>query len=88
MLDELSRGEALTRSHREESIAILARFSGLAPEVLARTFEHRPVSPVGPVTDEIAAAQQRTADLFLEHRLLPRRVDIGSVVWRPQAGTQ
>ncbi|MDH4608568.1 aliphatic sulfonate ABC transporter substrate-binding protein [Pseudomonas sp. BN102] len=85
LLDELSAAEALTRSHRDESIAILARFTGLAPAVVARTFEHRPASPIGPVTAEIIAAQQRTADLFRENRLLPRRVDVASAVWQPKA---
>ncbi|MCY1295516.1 putative aliphatic sulfonates-binding protein [compost metagenome] len=56
---------------------------GLPEAVIERTFSHRPASPPLPMSDEIIAAQQRTADLFLENRLLPRRVDIASAVWRP-----
>jgi sulfonate transport system substrate-binding protein len=81
LLDQLSQAEALTRSRRAESIALLAGFMGLPPEVIARSFEHRPPSPILPVSADIVAAQQRTADLFLENRLLPKAVDIGSAVW-------
>jgi len=83
VLGVISEAEALTRSDRDGSIALLAKFMGLPPAVIERSFQHRPPSPIGPVTDDIAAAQQRTADLFLENRLLPKRVDVGSAVWRP-----
>ena len=83
VLGVISEAEALTRSDRDGSIALLAKFMGLPPAVIERSCQHRPASPIGPVTDDIAAAQQRTADLFLENRLLPRRVDVGSAVWRP-----
>jgi len=54
----------------------------LPEEVVQRSFSHRPASPVLPVTDEIVAAQQRTAQLFFDNKLLPKRVDIASAVWR------
>ena len=82
LLDELNHAEALTRSDEAASIALLARVTGLGEVVIARAFSHRPPSPIGPLTAEIVAAQQRTADLFFEHRLLPRRVDVAAAVQR------
>jgi sulfonate transport system substrate-binding protein len=34
------------------------------------------------VSDEIIAAQQHTAQLFFDNRLLPRQVQIAPAVWR------
>ncbi|SDH06909.1 sulfonate transport system substrate-binding protein [Pseudomonas flavescens] len=83
LLDELGRAEALTRDDKVASIRLLSRFMGLPEAVIERTFSHRPASPPIALSDEIIAAQQRTADLFLENRLLPKRVDVKSAVWRP-----
>lgn len=83
LLDELGRAEALTRDDKSASISLLSRFMGLPDAVIERTFSHRPPSPPIPVSDEVVAAQQRTADLFLENRLLPKRVDVQSAVWKP-----
>ncbi|MHC6225877.1 aliphatic sulfonate ABC transporter substrate-binding protein [Pseudomonas sp. X10] len=83
LLDELSEAEALTRSDEAGSIRLLAAFMGLPEAVVRRTFSHRPASPILPVTDDIVAAQQRTADLFFENRLLPRQVQVQGAVWRP-----
>jgi len=84
LLDEISRAEALTRSDEAGSIRLLAQFMGLPEEVVQRSFSHRPASPVLPVSDEIVAAQQRTAQLFFDNKVLPKRVDIAGAVWRRQ----
>ena len=83
LLDELTRAEALTRSDEAGSVRLLAQFMGLPEAVIVRAFSHRPASPILPVSAEIVAAQQRTADLFLENHLLPKRVDVASAVWQP-----
>ncbi|SEJ41206.1 sulfonate transport system substrate-binding protein [Azotobacter beijerinckii] len=83
LLEELGRAEALIRDDRAGSVRLLAGFTGLPEAVIEHTFSHRPVSPILPVSDEIVAAQQRTADLFLENRLLPKRVEVTAAVWRP-----
>ncbi|WJD65358.1 aliphatic sulfonate ABC transporter substrate-binding protein [Pseudomonas kurunegalensis] len=82
LLDEISRAEALTRSDEAGSIRLLAQFMGLPEAVVQRSFSHRPASPISPVTAEIVAAQQRTAALFFDNKILPKRVDIAGAVWR------
>jgi len=82
LIAELNRAEALTRSEEGPSIAVLAKVTGLSEAVIARAFSHRPPSPIGPLTSEIIAAQQHTADLFVANRLLPRPLQIHSVIWR------
>ncbi|TBV08233.1 aliphatic sulfonate ABC transporter substrate-binding protein [Phytopseudomonas dryadis] len=83
LLEELGRAEALTRDDRAASISLLARFMGLPEAVIERTFSHRPPSPPIAVSADIVAAQQRTADLFLENRLLPVPVEVDKAVWHP-----
>lgn len=82
LLDEISRAEALTRSDEAGSIQLLAKFMGLPEEVVRRSFSHRPASPVIPVSNEIIAAQQRTAELFFQNKVLPKQVDIAGAVWQ------
>jgi len=81
LLAEITRAEALTRSDEAGSIKVLASFMGLPEAVVRRSFTHRPASPVLPVSDEIVAAQQKTAQLFFDNRVLPKPVDIRSAVW-------
>jgi len=82
LLAQISEAEALTRADEAGSVRVLAQFMGLPEEVVRRSFSHRPASPVIPVSEDIVAAQQRTAQLFYENRLLPKRVDIAGAVWR------
>ncbi|MGE8115272.1 aliphatic sulfonate ABC transporter substrate-binding protein [Pseudomonas sp. NPDC086566] len=81
LLAQISEAEALTRTDEAGSVRVLAQFMGLPEEVVRRSFSHRPASPVIPVSEHIVAAQQRTAQLFYENRLLPRQVDIAGAVW-------
>lgn len=80
LLEQLSDAEALTRSQRQLSLDILTRSMGLPEAVIARYVDNRPASPILPITPAIVAAQQATADLFYENRLLPKHIDVGAVV--------
>ncbi|MEK2608392.1 aliphatic sulfonate ABC transporter substrate-binding protein [Pseudomonas shirazensis] len=82
LLEQISQAEALTRSDEAGSIRTLAAFMGMPEEVVRRSFSHRPASPVLAVSDKIIAAQQRTAQLFFDNRLLHRQVQIAPAVWR------
>ncbi|UFH48328.1 aliphatic sulfonate ABC transporter substrate-binding protein [Pseudomonas sp. KNUC1026] len=80
LLATLSDAEALTRSEREQSIDTLAASMGLDRAVVAAYIDHRPPSPVGPITEAIVQAQQHTADLFLQNKLLPKAVVVRDAV--------
>ncbi|MQI97127.1 hypothetical protein EI062_04185 [Escherichia coli] len=79
----LSEADALTRSQREQSIALLAKTMGLPAPVIASYLDHRPPTTIKPVNAEVAALQQQTADLFYENRLVPKKVDIRQRIWQP-----
>ncbi len=76
LLDQLTAAEDLTRSDRAGSLNVLSASMGLPEAVVARYVDNRPPSPVLPITDEVIKAQQATADLFFENRLLPKRLEV------------
>lgn len=84
VLDELSAAEALTRSQRENSLNLLTSSIGLPTEVIARYMDNRPPSPILPIDEPIIQAQQATADLFYQNRLLPKPIEVKNAVWRQE----
>ena len=42
-------------------------------------------SPVGPITPQIIAEQQRVADAFFKLQLIPRPIRVADIVWPPGA---
>ncbi|RMR08170.1 Alkanesulfonate transporter substrate-binding subunit [Pseudomonas savastanoi pv. glycinea] len=82
VLDELTAAEALTRSQRQQSIDILTSSMGLPEQVITRYLDNRPPSPILPVDANIIAAQQATADLFFQNKLLPKKIDVQEAVWK------
>ncbi|HHU8100583.1 TPA: aliphatic sulfonate ABC transporter substrate-binding protein SsuA, partial [Escherichia coli] len=83
VLTTFSEADALTRSQREQSIALLAKTMGLPAPVIASYLDHRPPTTIKPLSAEVAALQQQTADLFYENRLVPKKVDIRQRIWQP-----
>ena len=56
---------------------------GLPAPVIASYLDHRPPTTIKPLSAEVAALQQQTADLFYENRLVPKKVDIRQRIWQP-----
>ncbi|WP_269564043.1 sulfonate ABC transporter substrate-binding protein [Kosakonia radicincitans] len=83
VLDTFSEADALTISHRDESVALLAKTMGLPPAVISTYFDHRPPTKIAPVNEATAALQQQTADLFYDNHLVPKKVDIRTRIWQP-----
>ena len=81
LLDELTIAEGLTRSQREESLSVVKKYMGLPDDVIASYFDNRPPSPILPIDENIIKAQQITADLFYQNKLLPKPVDVRDALW-------
>ena len=82
VLDQLTAAEALTRSQRQQSIDILTGSMGLPELVITRYLDNRPPSPILPIDAKIIAAQQATADLFFQNKLLPKKINVEEAVWK------
>lgn len=82
VLRELTAAEALTRSDRAGSLKVLTASMGLPQGIIERYMDNRPASPILPVDESVIKAQQATADLFYENRLLPKAIKVGDLGWR------
>lgn len=88
VLKTFSEADALTRTQRQQSTALLAKAMGLPEPVIASYLDHRPPTTITPVSAKTAAAQQQTADLFYARHLLPVKVSVNDRIWHPHAVTQ
>ncbi|MHC8320380.1 aliphatic sulfonate ABC transporter substrate-binding protein [Pseudomonas sp. GB2N2] len=82
LLAELTVAEELTRSQRADSLSVVKKYMGLPDAVIASYLDNRPPSPILPIDENIIQAQQYTADLFYQNKLLPKRVDVREAVWK------
>lgn len=81
LLAELAKAGAWANSHKPEVSRILAQQIGL-PEPVITTWQARAGYGVTALTPEIIATQQKTADIFYDQGLIPRKVDVSQVVWK------
>ena len=80
LLVELAKAGAWANTHKPEVSRILAEQIGL-PEPVIATWQARTGYGVTPLTPEIIAIQQQTADIFQAQGLIPRKVDVSQAVW-------
>ena len=88
LFEELTRADAYVQSHRREAAQLVADFAGLGLATVHRFIERRPPSPVGPLSQATIADQQRLADTFAVSGLLPRKVQVASIVWHGPAAAR
>lgn len=84
LLEELTRADRQAQENRKEVIKLMADFSGLDAGVVSLFLQRRPRSPVGPLSAQTVADQQRVADAFLKLGLIPKPVTVAEIVWRPE----
>jgi sulfonate transport system substrate-binding protein len=85
LFEELTRADRLVQERRPEAIKRIADFSGLDAGVVSLFLQRRPRSPVGPLSAQTVADQQRVADAFHRLGLIPRPVRVADIVWQPEA---
>jgi len=85
VLATFSQADALTLSHRDESIDLLAQAMGLPKPVLASYLDHRPPTSISLVSEKTAQLQQQTADLFYQNHLMPVKVSVADRIWHGPA---
>jgi sulfonate transport system substrate-binding protein len=81
LFEELTRADQFAQEHRPEAIKLIADFSGLDAGVVSLFLQRRPRSPVGPLSAETQADQQRVADAFHKLGLIPKPVRVANIVW-------
>jgi len=82
VLDELASIDEWSKQNRDEVAKILGASAALEPPV-AKLSVDRLTFGVQPVNDSVVAAQQKIADTFADLKLIPRKLNVAEIVWRP-----
>jgi len=85
LLQALTQADVFVQTRRKDAIRLVADFSGLDAGIVSLFLQRRPASPVGPLSAATVADQQRVADAFFKLGLIPRRITVADIVWRPQS---
>lgn len=78
----LSEAASWAREHRDEVAQSLAAVTGV-PYPVQKVAADRTEFVVRPLSDEILAGQQTTADRFYRLGLIPRPIKVRDIVWTP-----
>ena len=84
LFEELTRADRLAQDNRKLAVRLISDFSGLDAGVVSRFLQRRALSPVGPLSAQTLADQQRVADAFYRLGLIPRSPRIADIVWTPE----
>lgn len=87
ILDELARVGAAAQLDIDATAQALSQITGVPVDVTRVTLTRAgsDLGKVGPVSDEAVAYQQALADDFHALGVLPRKLTISDIVWRPKA---
>jgi sulfonate transport system substrate-binding protein len=83
VLAELAKTGAWAQANPHPVAELLAPQVGLPVEVV-EVWQRRTRYGVQPVDATLIAGQQKVADTFLEHKLIPRKIEVASAIWRWQ----
>lgn len=87
LIDELQKVGAAAQANFDETVKAIASITGV-PEPVTRTVLSRKnanLGAVSTVTDAAITYQQALADEFYELKIIPRKLAIADIVWRPKA---
>jgi sulfonate transport system substrate-binding protein len=85
LFEELTRADQLAQQDRSAVIKLISDFGQLDAGVVNLFIQRRPPSPVGLITAQTVADQQRVADAFHKLGLIPKPVRVADIVWRPES---
>jgi sulfonate transport system substrate-binding protein len=77
----LAEATEWTKKHPEEAAKLFADATNVALDLQRKTVERTPFA-IQPVSGEITAKQQATADRFFKLGLLPKQITVSEIVWK------
>ncbi len=81
-LDEINRNSKWIEQNLGHAAEVIAPQIGLPREVAERAFSNYSFG-VSPLGHDVVRKQQTIADVFFELKLIPKKLDVSSAVWRP-----
>ncbi|PZM13060.1 aliphatic sulfonate ABC transporter substrate-binding protein [Rhizobium tubonense] len=87
VIDELRKVGTAAQGRLDETLAALSEITGISPEATRVTYT-RPgydLGNVSTITDDAVAHQQNLADEFYGLGIVPKKLNVSEIVWRPKA---
>jgi sulfonate transport system substrate-binding protein len=87
VIDELAKVGKAAQSNLDDTVAALSQITGVPADVTRVTLT-RPDADLGSVstiTDDAVAYQQGLADEFHALGIVPKKLDVSEIIWRPKA---
>lgn len=82
LLAQIRSEDQWIKEHLATAAAVVAPQIGVAGDV-AELALSRYAYGVAPLSDDVVRQQQKVADTFFELRLIPKKLDVAAIVWRP-----
>ncbi len=86
VLDELAKVGRAAQDNLDQTVAALSKITGVPEDIqrITLTREGLRLGDVTGVTPEAVAYQQALADEFYDLKIIPKKLDISSIVWKGQ----
>lgn len=87
LFEELSAVGKRAQADLDKTVPALSAITGVPEDVTRKTLTRKGfnLGDVAPVSDQAIAYQQALADEFYELKIIPRKLTITDIVWRPKA---
>ena len=87
VIDELKKVGGAAQSNFDATVKATAAITGVPEDVTRIVLSRRgaDLGAVSTVTDQAVAYQQALADEFHALKIIPRKLDVSDIVWRPKA---
>jgi sulfonate transport system substrate-binding protein len=82
-LEEIKVTGNWVSAHFDDAAVILAPQIGLSQEITREALKHYGYGVTFPLSEKVIANQQAIADAFFALKLIPAKLDVQSVVWKP-----
>jgi sulfonate transport system substrate-binding protein len=82
----LAEATEWAKTHPEEAAKLFAQATNVPLDIQRKTVE-RTSFAISPISADVVARQQATAERFYKHGLLPKQISVGEIVWRWQPGS-
>ena len=87
IFDELAQVGKRSQANLDKTVPALAAITGVPEDITRKTLTRSGFSlgDVGTISDDAIAYQQALADEFFELKIIPKKLTITDIVWRPKA---
>ena len=87
IFDELAQVGKRAQANLDKTVPALSAITGVPEDITRKTLQRTGfnLGDVGTISDQAIAYQQALADEFFELKIIPKKLTITDIVWRPKA---